>query len=253
MNSHPSTNKVPLVLLAGWGVNSQVWRPLVPLLSDTFELHLLDLPGYGHDPDYRGSYSLSAIVNRVLEAAPQSAVWVGWSLGATIAMQAAILHPERFSGLQIISGTPRFMAAPDWEWGMHVEPLNQLMDSFELNYETGLKKFLLLQTQQRPLVREQLSSILSLPGPSWSTLQHSLRLLIETDLRTTVHGIRVPTRILAGVHDRVVSATASRWLAEQIVAADHQCKLTAGGHLGFLESPAALVKDLQQFAQVIAE
>lgn len=252
MNSPPSTNKVPLVLLAGWGVNSQVWRPLVPVLSDTFELHLLDLPGFGHEHDYRGSYSLSAIVNRVLEAAPQSAIWAGWSLGATIAMQAAILHPERFLGLQIVSGTPRFMAAPDWRWGMHVEPLNQLMDSFQQNYETGLKKFLLLQTHQRPLVREQLSSILSLPCPSGSTLQRSLRLLIETDLRTTVHGIQVPTKILAGANDRVVSAPASQWLAAQIVAADG-CSLTDGGHLCFLESPAKLVKDLQCLAGVIVE
>ncbi len=252
MNSLPSTNKVPLVLLAGWGVNSQVWRPLVPLLSDTFELHLLDLPGYGHDHDYRGSYSLTAIVNRVLEAAPSSAIWVGWSLGATIAMQAAILHPERFLGLQIVSGTPRFMAAPDWEGGMHVDPLNQLMDSFQQNYETGLKKFLLLQTHQRLLVREQLSSILSWPCPSWSTLQHSLRLLIETDLRTTVHGIQVPTKVLAGANDRVVSALACQWLAAQIVTADG-CSLTDGGHLCFLESPANVVNNLQRFAQVIVE
>ena len=52
--------KTPLVLLHGWGVNSQIWEEILPALSESFELHVLDLPGYGNDTRYAGSFTRTA-------------------------------------------------------------------------------------------------------------------------------------------------------------------------------------------------
>ncbi|MGL6118711.1 alpha/beta fold hydrolase, partial [Plesiomonas sp.] len=36
-----------IVLLHGWGLNAEVWQPLVAELSSHYRVHTVDLPGYG--------------------------------------------------------------------------------------------------------------------------------------------------------------------------------------------------------------
>ncbi len=73
----PISSKKSLVLLHGWGVNSLIWNRVLPNLEKHFELTLIDLPGYGNDVDYVGSYTLETIVDEVLSRAPERANWVG--------------------------------------------------------------------------------------------------------------------------------------------------------------------------------
>ncbi|MAL84228.1 MAG: pimeloyl-[acyl-carrier protein] methyl ester esterase, partial [Idiomarina sp.] len=37
----------PFVVLHGWGMNGNIWQPVVPALSENFQLHCVDLPGFG--------------------------------------------------------------------------------------------------------------------------------------------------------------------------------------------------------------
>ena len=230
--------KIPLVLLHGWGVNSQIWNPLLPHLQSTFEVHALDLPGYGFDSGFVGDFSMQHVANRVLEVAPPQAVWVAWSLGATIAMHAALQSPERFQKLQLVSATPCFMAAANWEFGMTAEPLASLANLFDVSYEKGLKKFLLLQSCKQSTARESVrslsESILKLPCPSTETLRNSLNLLTESDLRSKVADLQVPTQVVTGKYDRIVAPSASHWLADAIPHARY-VSLNAG-HLPFLDA-----------------
>ena len=86
--------KVPLVLLHGWGVNAAIWNAIIPELESEFELHIIDLPGYGNSNATDQAISLSEVTDIILREAPAQAVWVGWSLGGTIALHAALTHPE---------------------------------------------------------------------------------------------------------------------------------------------------------------
>ena len=99
---------LPLVLVHGWGVNTAIWNALIPELEPEFEVHLIELPGYGDSPPTQPEMSLSEITDNVLSQAPDRAVWAGWSLGGTIALNAALTHPERIKKLQLISTTPPF-------------------------------------------------------------------------------------------------------------------------------------------------
>lgn len=251
----------PLVLLHGWGVNSQIWNPLVSALQSSFKVHVIDLPGFGDDVNYAGEYLLPAIVDRVMKAAPVQAYWVAWSLGATVAMQAALQQPQRFLKLQLVSATPRFMLDTDWEFGMQPEPLKELSNLFDFSYKRGLKKFLLLQTTNREIVRSQIESILQKPNPTSESLHRSLDLLANTDLRTSIDQLRVETQVVVGEADQIVSPLASHWLANaipsaSIVAIDGHTKghidsaATAVGHLPFLENPAAFLTNLFAFTGV---
>ncbi len=244
--------KTPLVLLHGWGLNSQIWNGIVPELGSWFDLHILDLPGYGNDDQYVAPYTMDCVVEHVLSSAPQRAHWVAWSLGATIAIQAALKHPERFLKLQLVSATPKFMTGPDWEFGMPAEPLNHLITQFGISYEKGLKRFLLLQsvkpTEARDSIGQLLDAILSLPKPEAETLQHSLKLLTESDLREEIAKLTVDTEVIAGRHDRIVSPLASQWLSKSIPAA--RFVMLEAGHLPFLDAKSDFLKNLQSLAGV---
>jgi pimeloyl-[acyl-carrier protein] methyl ester esterase len=270
-----------LVLLHGWGVNSQIWNPVSLALREKFEVVLIDLPGYGNDHSFSGEYSLEAVVHRIMATAPAKAHWVAWSLGATIAMRAALREPERFLTLQLISATPRFMIADDWQFGMEPAPLQAIESQICEDYQRGLKKFLLLQTENRNLVRALHESLLAVPAPTAQTLSASLDLLKKTDLRSSIGALRTKTQVVAGASDRIVSPDASRWLANQISNAEWlpmDCEISAHGphaaegsaaldpshprwqssspmrkrcgHLPFLEQPEFWLESVFQFTGV---
>jgi pimeloyl-[acyl-carrier protein] methyl ester esterase len=268
MGSVKGAKKIPLILLHGWGLNQRIWdvgqgaelnQSFVSKLSERFDVHRLDLPGYGNDRDYNGEYRLPEIVARVLEKASQAAtsaegaIWVAWSLGATVALQAAMLEPGRFLGLQLIAPTPRFMANQDWPHGINQESLKQLRKKFETDYQQGLRYFLMLQTTDRNLIRSSLTAINGMPAPRTENLMRSLNLLIETDLRKMVDQIQMPVQILMGTEDRIVPPNASRELFELLSLGNREgvaIKPLRGGHLCFLESEGEYFETLNEFASV---
>ena len=138
--------KPRLVLLHGWAVNSRIWNLILDQLRARYEVMILDLPGYGTQTDYDGDYDLDSVVEDVLSRAPETANWIGWSLGGTITLAAAIAQPQRFKKLQLISTTPKFLNSQSWNHGVDIEPFEALSLSFEANYSKSLKRFLLLQT-----------------------------------------------------------------------------------------------------------
>jgi pimeloyl-[acyl-carrier protein] methyl ester esterase len=245
----------PLVLLHGWGMNALVWDRIMPLLEAHFEVTAIDLPGYGDDIDYFDEYSLDAVVNEVLSRAPEKANWVGWSLGATIAMAAAILRPERFMKLQLVSATPCFLTRPDWSHGIELAPFESLARTFDEDYQKAIKSFLLLQVltndriqfkESRVLVRELTADLIRSPRPRNQTLQEGLKILSQTDLRPQLSRLSVETQLIAGNRDHVVPTAASEFLFRHLPNG-HSFQVFRAGHLPFLQVPSKYIEALTQF------
>lgn len=245
----------PLVLLHGWGVNSMIWDRIMPRLANDFELTVIDLPGYGNDTRYSGGYRLEELVDVVLSRAPHRANWVGWSLGATIALAAAIAQPARFLKLQLISATPCFLNRADWQHGVDIGPFESLAAEFERDYEKAVKKFLLLQVltrnraQMKPsksLVRALTPSLTQSPRPSSQTLQQGLQILASTDLRAQLCQLPIETQVIAGASDHVVPVAASEYLFGQLPHG-HSLNIFETGHLPFLEAPDKYIGSLNFF------
>ena len=95
-----------LVLIHGWGLHRGVWSPCLDALRDVADVRLADLPGYGDTPDSGQSFVEAA--QSLADALPAHATLCGWSLGALLAMQAALLAPERVAGLVLVGATPCF-------------------------------------------------------------------------------------------------------------------------------------------------
>ena len=110
-------NGPPLVLLHGWAMHGGIFAPLVDALRDTRTLHIVDLPGHGHNRDCGVPLTLSNCADAVLDAVPE-APWCGWSLGGLIALHAASRFPQRIPALAMLCATPKFVVADDWPQGM---------------------------------------------------------------------------------------------------------------------------------------
>jgi len=240
-----------LVMLHGWGMNSSVWSDFADGLAEQYRITLIDLPGHGHSP-FRGQQSLAAWTEACLAVAPESAVWLGWSLGSMVALQAAHLAPARVSGVMVLAGMPRFVQAEDWPHAMAPHILDLFVHALGDDHRGTLERFLALQMLGSALAKETLRNLKQRlrerPDPHPEALQNGLDLLKRTDLRAALKELDCPTAWLYGDRDTLAPAAAAgllhRWLPEvssQVIA--------GAAHTPFLSHPTETRQAVNRFLE----
>jgi pimeloyl-[acyl-carrier protein] methyl ester esterase len=236
-------------MLHGWGMNSAVWSDFAESISVHYRLHLIDLPGHG-DSRYCGESGVKEWSEACLAAAPQHALWLGWSLGAEIAMRAALDYPQRVSGLICLTGTPRFTRGNDWIDGMEVRVLEQFISAARKDIGKTLERFLALQVRgsegERELLRSLKLQLRQKPSAKAEALAAGLQLLRDVDLRAELSSIGCPTGWIFGERDTLVSAKLAGQLTNLLPRME--CEVVAGAsHAPFLSHlpiTLRLVKDM---------
>ncbi|ELI8805807.1 pimeloyl-ACP methyl ester esterase BioH [Klebsiella michiganensis] len=195
-----------LVLLHGWGLNAKVWDCITPQLASHFTLHLVDLPGYGRSGGF-GAMSLEEMAQRVLENAPDRAIWLGWSLGGLVASQVALSHSDRLQALVTVASSPCFSAHDSWS-GIKPDVLSGFQQQLSEDFQRTVERFLALQTLGTESARQDAkalkSTVLSLPMPSPEVLNGGLEILKTADLRQPLTTLDVPFLRLYGRLDGLV-------------------------------------------------
>lgn len=200
------TGNCHLVLLHGWGLNAEVWRCVSEELASHFTLHLVDLPGYGRSSGY-GAMTLAEMANEVLDAAPQNAIWLGWSLGGLVASQIALTHPERVQALVTVASSPCFSAHDAWP-GIKPEVLAGFQQQLSADFQRTVERFLALQTMGTETARQDArtlkQTVLSLPMPDVAVLNGGLEILRTVDLREPLASLALPHLRIYGYLDGLV-------------------------------------------------
>lgn len=97
----------PLVLLHGYPLDHHLWDEVAPLLTDTFELILPDLRGFGESSTVDSFYTMEDMASDIAALLDhleiQKTAIVGHSMGGYVALAFARLYPERVTGLGLIS------------------------------------------------------------------------------------------------------------------------------------------------------
>lgn len=242
-----------LVMLHGWGMNSAVWCGFADELAANYRVTLIDLPGHGHSP-FNGQLALADWAEDCLAVAPDSAVWLGWSLGSMVALQAAHQAPTRVSGLLMLAGMPRFVQAQDWPHAMAPRTLDLFIQALGDDHRGTLERFLALQMLGSDLAKETLRSLKQRlherPDPQPEALQIGLNLLKHADLRTALRELECPTAWLYGDRDTLAPAAAAglleRWHPSVTTAV-----IRGAAHTPFLSHPIetreAVKRLLEQF------
>jgi pimeloyl-[acyl-carrier protein] methyl ester esterase len=242
-----------LVMIHGWGMNSSVWSDFAGELSQDYRVTLIDLPGHGHSP-FNGQQALATWATDCLAVAPPTAVWLGWSLGSMVALQAAHLAPQRVSGVMVMAGMPKFVQAQDWPHAMAPRTLDLFIQALGDDHRKALERFLALQMLGSELAQETLRRLKQRlherPDPHPEALQRGLDLLKSADLRTALGELDCPTAWLYGDRDTLAPAAAAglldRWLPKVETAVIH-----GAAHTPFLSHPGetrtAVNRFLEQF------
>ena len=101
---------LPIVLVHGWGVSSSYFVPMAERLAADFAVYVPDLPGHGRSdtpPRALGVDQLAtALLNWMAAMGIERAVVIGHSMGAQVAVSAALQQPERCERLVLMALTP---------------------------------------------------------------------------------------------------------------------------------------------------
>jgi len=222
----PSENnqKISLVLIHGWGLNSAVWQPFIDSLPksffDTFNIITIDLPGFGINVGKEiHPYSLANICQIISRTVTQPAIYLGWSLGGLVATEMALLYPEKVLGLVTVASSPRFLEehGKDEEYNQDMWPgiKRKILDAFHQQLRVDIKKtisgFLKIQAIGSPHLRQDIKQITQLvfqhEMANKATLEQSLKLLEISDYRKGLNNIRQPFLRLYGDADSLVPAS----------------------------------------------
>jgi pimeloyl-ACP methyl ester carboxylesterase len=97
----------PVLFLHGWLGSWRYWMSTMQALSTTYRTYALDLWGFGDSDKSKFRYNVSDYVTLIDDFVNNMGIdqmpLVGHALGATVALEYAIRHPERVDKLMLIS------------------------------------------------------------------------------------------------------------------------------------------------------
>jgi pimeloyl-[acyl-carrier protein] methyl ester esterase len=234
---------LPLVLVHGWGWNSDIWLPLAAKLAWRFQLFLVDIPCFDKFED---------ISKQLFPKLPSAAVWLGWSLGGMYAWWAAIHHPERITHLITVASSPKFCGKNNWP-GIPVTTLEKFSQTFSNNPQKTLIDFLKLQlrgSEQQDIIfnafKQPLEKKSSNDIPAFLK---GLTLLKETDLRSDLTKITCPNLHIFGQNDTLISTKIIPFI-NKYTPLSHSVIIKRAGHIPFLTHPGDFIKNLYGFLKL---
>ena len=227
-----------LALIPGWGLGKAAWQPVAALLAQRFRVHLVDLPGYGGSPASAAGFVDTA--QALAAALPAGTIYVGWSLGVLLALQAARLAPARIGALVLVGATPSFTQRNDWPHAQPPELLAGFAAAIAADAGAARPRFVALfnqgDTQARAIGRTLNKTLQAGPPADAASLLAGLAWLRDVDLRPALVGSTVPTLLIHGEHDPLMPLAAARWLNAALPGS--QLEVFAGAaHAPFLNNP----------------
>lgn len=242
------TPGTPAVMLRhGIFLDRELWRPFVASLAETHRVVLVDAPGHGASRNPGRPYSLQDDARAGLEILDalgiECATFVGHSWGGMSAIRAALLAPERVSGLVLIN-TPlrprsaseraryrmltlllRAIGAPRW-YGRQVAAA--LFDAGERDGVVARRMIEWMRLADRASLARAMRAVLIRPD----------------DVSDRLGELTMPVTALAGVDDYVLDETAASLL--RVAVAHARIEHVPGNHVTPAEQPHEVARLLAQ-------
>lgn len=236
----PNKLQQPIVLIHGWGTDSQIWGSFKQSLTSYAEVITLDLPGFGDAPPL-DDYSEASLKRWMTGSLPNHCHLVGLSLGGMLCRAFAAEYPERVASLITISSNLQFVASEQYPHAMSAVNFNGFLDSWGQDSQTCLKRFSGLQSQgdirHRQLIRTLRGMQSAIDPIAGKAL---LRLLGCLDNRPSMAQIQCPSLNIFGQIDALVPVAAAQHIADSVI-------ISGAGHLPHLTAPDNVLDKVGQF------
>lgn len=246
----------PVIMLAnGFGCDQNMWRLVVPALSEDFRLVLFDHVGSGQaDPSawrperYATLNGYADDILRVCaELALRQVVFVGHSVSAMMGVLAANREPDRFRQLVLIGPSPRYIDDAGYRGGFSPSDIDELLESLESNYLgwSAAMAPVIMGNPERPELAQELTNSFCRTDPQAARV--FARTTFLSDNRADLARVTVPTLILQCFRDAIAPVEVGEYVRDQIPGSV-LVTLPATGHCPQLSAPAATVAAIRQFA-----
>ena len=230
-----------LLALGGWAGSWEVWTETLSYLSETWRTVAYDHRGTGATIAPVDSITLPNMVDDVFtildELGIEQCVLASESAGAFTAIQAALRHPERFSGLVVVDGVYQ-REQPD-------EP-DMFARGLRANYPATLDQFALVcapDPEQEAIRRWGRQILDRCAQPAAIALYECL---YGVDLRPRIAEIALPTLVIHGSADALAPVEDAEWLAATIPGS-RLVVLPGAGHIPTMTHPRAVADAINSF------
>ena len=238
-----------LVLIHGWGLNGGVWEKLKKQLSSSYTLYCVDLPGFGFSSQCNVSADIKQWAAKVVDVIEEPAVWLGWSLGGLVAMQAAISFPKQVNGLITVASSPKFSQAEHWP-GIKNDVITLFTKQLAHDFSLTLERFLAIQAMGSVTAKQDIKSLKAVlsqrPLPSKQSLHDGLTLLNDVDLRHKLDDVNVPFLRMYGRLDSLVPKSVIS-LVDDLSKKSEKYIFDKASHAPFISHMQEFIDVLHQF------
>lgn len=256
----------PILFIHGFGASSYSWQRIVPKLSQTNRLILIDLKGHGASPKpLDTAYSLKDQADLVTEFIQEhdlhNLTLVGHSLGGGVALIVALRlaeqSPGRISSLVLIDTVAYSQSLPRFIRLLRLPILGSLATAvtpttFQVRLMLELAYF--DDTKITDELVEAYSAPLRLPGGRHALIE-SAKQIVPRDIEeisSLYSTITIPTLIIWGSHDEVVPVDIGKRL-HQAVPNSRLAIIEQSGHIPQEESPDKALSEISPFLKNTAK
>lgn len=231
------TSRPPLVLIHGAGGHHLFWPPHIRRLPG-WTVYAIDLPGHGESPSAPES-TIGGYASRVLDwmraEAMTEAILVGHSMGAAIALTAA-LRSQAVSGMVLLGAGSALPVAPEFI------QLSESRETFQEAVNLMVRGSFSRETDPRfvELARQRLLA----EDPT--VFHMDFVACSHFDVGRQLDQITCPALVVCGEADRMTRPDQNKALAEGLP--DGELVIVPGaGHMVMLEQPEAVATALLGF------
>lgn len=197
-----------IVVFHGWGCDHRHMEPIVKLLSSTYRVTAIDLPGRGQSDWDSAINNIHGIADLLLTSLPANAIYIAWSFGGLVTFSIAARYPERVKRIIGIATSPKFVEGNDWI-GIPVPGFKAAYPAIEkLGFHNFIKAFFdaeFKETELKSTAYDELMKIhQATPPQDITAFLKGIEICDATDLRAEFQNMQCPVDIIFGENDSAI-------------------------------------------------
>ena len=191
-------------------------------------------------------------VRAVMDAAGSDrATLFGTSEAGALNLMFAATHPDRTAALILLNSYARIAWAPDYPWGIPADAAGELLKSIEVGWGQGVAFEALVASQANdPAQRAwwaRYQRLAASPGAAVTLLRRAY----DTDARSVLSAIRVPTLVLHRAGDPFSGPEHGRYLAEHIPGAGY-VEVPGRDYFSWVSRAGVFLDEIERFVKGIS-
>jgi sigma-B regulation protein RsbQ len=245
-----------VMLAHGFGCDQNMWRLVLPVLTERFRVVLFDYVGSGGSDasawDRARYSSLEGYAADVLEICAAldltDVVLVGHSVSAMVGVLAAAGQPQRFSKLVMVAPSPCYIDDPatGYTGGFSADDIDELLESLDSNYLgwSAAMAPVIMGNPDRPELGQELTNRFCATDPAMASVFAHTTFL--SDSRTELASVTLPTLVLECAQDAIAPREVGAYV-HAAIPGSRLVTLAATGHCPQLSAPEATAQQIVAF------